>query len=52
MNVLAFALDNSGCFYIWLSRRIIMKGVRVNIFCGNLGPVLGKLESSTFDKKE
>ena len=28
-----------------------MKGVRVNIFSGNLRPVLGKLVSSFFDKK-
>ena len=28
-----------------------MKGVRVNFFSGNLRSVLGKLGSSTFDKK-
>ena len=29
-----------------------MKGVRVNIFWGNLRPVLGKLVSPIFDKKK
>ena len=54
--VFGFALDNSGCFYDWLSCTsrgyYVYKKGNSKQFWGNLGPVLAKLESSTFDKKK
>ena len=52
---LAFALDNSGCFYGWFSTCLedTMKRVAESkYFWGNLRPVLGKLVSSNFDKNK
>ena len=55
LKILAFALDNSGCFYGWFSTCLedIMKRVAESkYFWGNLRPVLGKLMSSNFDKNK
>ena len=51
LQFLAFALENSGWLSSYLSRGYYEKG-KSKCFWGNMGLVLGRLVSSTFDQKK